>query len=123
MYLKASVWLLLIIFQFMENPPRKLLLFGNGDCAMLNKQVQIFSPFKSGMHERDIVVEQFCLNKENKNKFANWKVPIDSSFMLLLIGRDGGEKFRSYKLVSAKVIFDMVDAMPMRMQEIKNKHK
>ncbi len=107
----------------MENPPRKLLVFGNGDCAMLNKQVQIFSESKSEMNERDIVVEQFCLNKENKNKFTSWKVPIDSSFMLLLIGRDGGEKFRSYKLVNAKVIFDMVDAMPMRMQEIKNKDK
>jgi len=107
----------------MENPPRKLLVFATGECTPLHKQVEIFSPFKSGMHERDIVIEQFCLNKENKNKFTKWKVPTDSSFTLVLIGRDGGEKFRSYKLVSAKTIFDIVDVMPMRLQEIKINRK
>lgn len=107
----------------MEKTPRKLLLFGTGECAMLHTQVEIFSHFKSEMKERDIVIEQFCLNQQNKNKFTTWKVPFDSSFKLLLIGRDGGEKFRSCKVVSAKVIFDIVDAMPMRIQEIKNNPK
>jgi hypothetical protein len=123
MYFKAPVCLLFIIFQFMEKPPRKLLVFAAGECALLHKQVEIFSHFKSEMQERDIVIEQFCQNKENKNKFATWNVPADSSFALVLIGRDGGEKFRSYKLVSEKVIFDIVDAMPMRRQEIKSKRK
>ncbi len=103
----------------MEIPPRKLLVFGNGDCSMLLKQVEIFSKSKDAMNERDIVIEQFCHNEKNKNKFNSCNIPSDSSFTLLLIGRDGGEKFRSYKLVSAKAIFDMVDAMPMRIQEMK----
>ena len=90
---------------------------------MLHNQVAIFSHFKSEMLERDIVIEQFfCQDKENKNKFTSWNVPSDSIFTLVLIGRDGGEKFRSYKLVSAKAIFDMVDVMPMRRQEIKSNH-
>lgn len=89
---------------------------------MLHNQVAIFSHFKSEMLERDIVIEQFCQDKENKNKFTSWNVPSDSIFTLVLIGRDGGEKFRSYKLVSAKDIFDMVDVMPMRRQEIKSNH-
>ena len=122
MYSKATVCLLFIIFQFMEKPPRKLLIFGTGECAMLHNQVAIFSHFKSEMHKRDIVIEQFCQDKENKNKFTSWNVPSDSIFTLVLIGRDGGEKFRSYKLVSAKDIFDMVDVMPMRRQEIKSNH-
>ena len=106
----------------MEKPPRKLLIFGTGECAMLHNQVAIFSHFKSEMLERDIVIEQFCQAKKNKNKFTSWNVPSDSIFTLVLIGRDGGEKFRSYKLVSAKDIFDMVDVMPMRRQEIKSNH-
>ena len=122
MYSKTTVCLLFIIFQFMEKPPRKLLIFGTGECAMLHNQVAIFSHFKSEMHERDIVIEQFCQDKENINKFNSWNVPSDSIFTLVLIGRDGGEKFRSYKLVSAKAIFDMVDVMPMRRQEIKSNH-
>lgn len=89
---------------------------------MLHNQVAIFSHFKSEMLERDIVIEQFCQDKENKNKFTSWNVPSDSIFTLVLIGRDGGEKFRSYKLVSTKAIFDMVDVMPMRRQEIKSNH-
>ena len=105
----------------MEKPPRKLLIFGTGECAMLHNQVAIFSHFKSEMLERDIVIEQFfCQDKENKNKFTSWNVPSESIFTLILIGRDGGEKFRSYKLVSTKAIFDMVDVMPMRRQEIKS---
>lgn len=107
----------------MEKPPRKLLVFATGECAMLHKQVEIFSHFKSEMDERDIVIEQFCQNKENKNNFTNWNVSSDSSFTLVLIGRDGGEKFRLHKLLSAKDIFDMVDAMPMRQQEIKSNAK
>ena len=107
----------------MAKPPRKLFVFATGECAMLHKQVAIFSHFKSEMHERDIVIEHFCQNKENKNKFTNSNIPFDSNFALVLIGRDGGEKFRSYKLVSAKVIFDILDAMPMRKQEIKSNGK
>lgn len=107
----------------MEKPPRKLLVFASGECTMLHKQLAIFSQFKSEMNERDIVIEQFCQDKGNKNKFISWNVPSDSSFTLVLIGRDGGEKFRSYKLVSAKLIFDMVDAMPMRIQETKSNRK
>lgn len=123
MYFKAPVYLLFILFQFMTNPPRKLLVFATGDCTLLYQQVAIFSEFKSGMVERDIVIEQFCQNKENKNKFTSLNIPSDSSFTLILIGKDGGEKFRSYKPVSAKDIFDMVDVMPMRRQEIKSNHK
>lgn len=75
------------------------------------------------MLERDIVIEELCQDKENKNKFTAMNIPADSSFTLVLIGKDGGEKFRSYKPVSAKDIFDRVDVMPMRIEEIKSKHK
>ena len=79
-----------------------------------------FAKFKKGMAERDILIEQFCLTAANRNKFITHKIAIDTGFTLILVGRDGGEKFRSTKLVSATTIFGIVDAMPMRIQEIKN---
>lgn len=66
------------------------------------------------MPERNIVTEQFCQNKENENKFTSWNIPADSSFMLVWIGKHGGEKFRSYKPVSAKDIFDMATSFVIR---------
>jgi hypothetical protein len=38
-------------------------------------------------------------------------------FRVLLIGKDGGEKYRSDQPVPAQDFFDRIDAMPMRQQE------
>jgi len=42
-------------------------------------------------------------------------------FMVILIGKDGGEKFRQDRNVELKEIFNIIDAMPMRRQEMKKK--
>ncbi len=42
-------------------------------------------------------------------------------FMVILIGKDGGEKFRQDRNVELKQIFKIIDAMPMRQQEMKKK--
>jgi hypothetical protein len=42
-------------------------------------------------------------------------------FMSILIGKDGGEKFRQDRIVELKEIFKIIDAMPMRQQEMKKK--
>lgn len=42
-------------------------------------------------------------------------------FMVILIGKDGGEKFRQDRKVELKDIFNIIDVMPMRLQEMKNK--
>lgn len=44
-----------------------------------------------------------------------------SEFAFLLIGKDGGVKLRSYDLVSTDELFAIIDAMPMRRSEMKNK--
>lgn len=46
-----------------------------------------------------------------------------SDFSTVLIGLDGGEKYRSKKVVKPKVFFDLIDAMPMRRQEMRGKEK
>ena len=40
-------------------------------------------------------------------------------FSLILIGKDGGVKFRAHEPVKINKIFELIDKMPMRMQEIK----
>lgn len=44
----------------------------------------------------------------------------ESPFKFYLIGLDGGTKFSSDHKVSNKTLFDMIDVMPMRRQEIEN---
>ncbi len=40
------------------------------------------------------------------------------SFALILIGKDGGEKFRTSSPVAFEALRDIVDSMPMRQQEM-----
>ncbi len=42
-------------------------------------------------------------------------------FMVILIGKDGGEKIRQDRNVELKEIFKIIDVMPMRRQEMKKK--
>ncbi len=121
MLYKLTFLILCIMLKvFSMEPPRKLLLFATDNYAILKQQADSFILFESGMKERDIIIEQFCFSDSTRNKFTTWKIPADKVFTLILVGRDGGEKFRCYKPVSAAAIFNIVDAMPMRIQEMKN---
>ena len=42
---------------------------------------------------------------------------MDGAFAAVLVGRDGGEKFRSSEPVPAEKLFGLIDAMPMRRRE------
>lgn len=42
-------------------------------------------------------------------------------FTLILIGKDGGEKYRTTHLTKPAVIFNIIDAMPMRQSEMKRR--
>jgi hypothetical protein len=44
-------------------------------------------------------------------------------FTIILIGKDGGEKIRQESPIDLKEIFAIIDAMPMRQQEMKKKPK
>ena len=41
--------------------------------------------------------------------------------MSILVGKDGGVKFRQDRIVELKEIFRVIDAIPMRQQEMKKK--
>ena len=45
--------------------------------------------------------------------------PHVEGFQAVLIGKDGGVKFRWNEVVAPAAVFDLVDAMPMRMREMR----
>ena len=44
-----------------------------------------------------------------------------TGFNVVLLGLDGGEKFNSNNVEKANVFFNLIDKMPMRRQELRNK--
>lgn len=98
------------------------------------QQMQLFNQHKNDFTDRDLVLVQVL----SKNKsYANGQ-PIDESsaanlrnlfgidkenFQLILIGKDGGVKRQESKPVEAAAIFEQIDAMPMRQQEMQQRGK
>jgi hypothetical protein len=114
---------------------RILLLFSN-DNSSDNYQAQIQSLFtdKPGLLDRDMLVfslspqsgirELIYDNKFNANPdmWTKYKIT-EEEFHVLLIGKDGSVKFRDDSPISNDKLFGIIDAMPMRRAEMRNKNK
>ena len=112
--------ILLIVFMlFLTDQPRRVLLFyKNANKEIWNKQAAELEANQAGVKERDINIESYEFSK-NPELWKKWKIDPSKSFTFILIGRDGGEKHRSDKLVSHQELFGKIDAMPMRKNEVK----
>ena len=44
----------------------------------------------------------------------------EADFRIILIGYDGGIKYDSENISSLKILFDLIDTMPMRRREMQN---
>lgn len=92
----------------------------------VEKQFKIFQTNKQELLERKLVIYK-CLKKTCK--YYDWmskpkEIQIKTnktSFKIKLFGLDGGEKFKSEKLITSKQLFDLIDSMPMRKSEIRSK--
>ncbi|MHC5853460.1 DUF4174 domain-containing protein [Nostoc sp.] len=109
---------------------RVLLVFASSvDNYTYQQQMQLLQQYKSGFADRDLVLIQVLATDES---YAN-RQPIDESsaaklrerfgvdkenFRVILVGKDGGIKRSDTTPVQAKAIFEEIDAMPMRQQEI-----
>ena len=56
----------------------------------------------------------------NEGKIGNHTTTIDHSFRILLIGKDGGIKYESNQYVSLIQLFELIDLMPMRQNEMQH---
>ena len=117
----ALITLLLstMIFPFQSADKRKVLLFSTDKSnATLLQQQQILHSDAKGIEERDISIETYILNEQNKDVFIKHKIS-GSDFMFILVGKDGGEKLRSKSVVTNRKLFGLIDEMPMRRSEMK----
>lgn len=98
-----------------QNEKRMLLLFAaNGNERILSKQKQLLNTDTQGLQQRDIEVKIYT-----STDVTVWKRNhIRGSFTAVLIGKDGGEKLRSHEPVTTKKLFAVIDAMPMRKEEM-----
>ena len=56
---------------------------------------------------------------EAESALAHRRFHVDpGKFTIILVGKDGGEKFTSNSPVEAQKLFDLIDAMPMRRDEM-----
>ena len=97
-------------------------------------QEQLLLKDKKGMKERDVVIyrlyfdhwldpQNSLIDKEKADAIYQ-KYAIDPNiFSVLLIGKDGGVKMRKDDIVSTRELFQLIDRMPMRRQEMQEHKK
>ncbi len=97
---------------------RQLLLFTQNDTVMAEKQLEIWNANQVGMRERDLI---FKVVTSNELLYKKYKVDSQTDFTIILVGKDGSEKLRTHKLLTTKKLFAIIDAMPMRRDEMQNR--
>lgn len=107
-----------------RNRSRVLLVFApsNTDEAV-SKQKRLLEASEAGLSQRDLRVFYLPADGAEENAYAlrnHFKIS-KSAFAAVLIGKDGGEKARYLKPVYPKTLFEVIDQMPMRRREIKER--
>ncbi len=74
----------------------------------------------AGLKERDIRVHEISGLKVNESIFRKYEASAQT-FTFILFGKDGGEKLRSREPVSLEKLYQTIDAMPMRKNEMKSR--
>jgi len=102
------------------------------NIELLQPQIDLLNKDIKGLKERKLVVykvnpEQYAkgINSKrwisNKTFYSKLK-QTSKDFEVILIGLDGGVKLRQTSLLSLEKLFALIDGMPMRRAEIRNKN-
>lgn len=97
---------------------RVVLVFG--EVPDVEKQLKLWNSETPGFEERDIVIEKISGSEPLARKIREQFQIAPGAFAVLLIGKDGGEKFRNNSPIAASRLFSEVDSMPMRRQEMRD---
>lgn len=104
-----------------DTDKRQLLLFTqNKDTGLAKKQLAIWKETQAEMKERDLTITVIT---GNELLYKKYKVDSQTDFTVILLGKDGVEKLRTQNLLTANKLFALIDAMPMRRQEMRKKEK
>ena len=112
---------------------RPLLLFGNSpDTPEYQDVVAQLNALSDEIIDRDmVIIEVFDtglvrvdtkpLPDENAEKLRKRFSVAKGSLTAILIGKDGGQKLRQTDRIDLAAIFALIDTMPMRQREMRNK--
>jgi hypothetical protein len=97
---------------------REIIIFAYADDDdSLKKQLVILNSDIKGLKERDLIIVIKVWGKDKNLAHQKYKIA-KNQFTLVLIGKDGGEKYRSEKIISLQKLYAIIDAMPMRRHEM-----
>ena len=101
---------------------RVLLLFApNANNTQLAQQKQMLDSRSAGLKERDLKVFEITGNSDADEQLRNrFHVKADS-FAVVLIGKDGSKKLKHSEPADPNDIFKLIDSMPMRKDEIRQR--
>ena len=73
--------------------------------------------------DEDLSLKRSALNTQEEQAYSRRRFHIHpNDFTVLLLGKDGGEKFRSHTPITMERLTQIIDAMPMRRQEMRSRH-
>ena len=112
-----------------------LVFFPSEQNDLYQDQIKLFSNHSEGMVDRDLVLYKIFSNSgKYENSATLSKTDVNSlrkrfsisqeEVVIILIGKDGGEKARkTNEIFAVQELFALIDGMPMRRQEIRRKKK
>ena len=98
---------------------RVLLVLGARDDAGLAEQEHLLASDPAGVTERNLVLVAPDAPERDELRQRYGVAP--DTFAVLLIGKDGGVKLRSGRPFALHALFDAIDAMPMRQDEMRRR--
>jgi hypothetical protein len=99
---------------------RQLLIFSGKANGQLNQhQLGLSNKAAAGVKERAIKIS--IIEKESP-LFEKYKVDT-TQYTVILIGKDGSEKYRTNKIIEIDQLFSIIDAMPMRKSKMRKRSK
>ena len=110
--------LLLVIIDSYENTSlqKQLVLFKETEKELIERKLVVYhitpSDYKEGLHSSKPLKGSSLYQKYN---------PEQKDFKLILIGLDGGVKESYFSPTPPSEIYGVIDQMPMRQQELRNK--
>ena len=104
-----------------EQSFREIIIFAYADDDQsLIKQLEILNSDPKGLAERDLKISVKIWAKHKGITHQKFKIS-KNQYAFILIGKDGGEKFRSFTIVTKQKLYSIIDALPMRRYEMKNR--
>jgi len=100
---------------------------------LFNSQLDLLKEKEAALKERKLIIYQIKGDKYRVGVSSEeeWRKIVhqdlhkikqkDSRFEVILIGLDGGIKLRQNSIILEEDLFALIDGMPMRIRELKNK--